>query len=251
MLTARADMVNRVNVAPASEPDLLLLRHHPDLRNRPEPRPGRVAQDTRAAALSWNVFRTLSLVSAPFWLRRLRARLVGLSSLDSPPQVLDVHLWASLASPGRPNGADAVRVDVLIDTDVAVYGLMVCDRTDLPIDDGTVPGADPILSVIDAVSWYAGVRGCYMGLVTSDPADAPVGSALIRRYASSRDLLLRRLSHRRDGLVNVSGIGSVTWRELASILRECAEAGGLDDGERFLARRTADWLAGLGIHPTA
>ena len=89
------------------EPQLLLLHHHPDLANRPEPRPGHVASDTLRAALLWNVFRTLSLVSPPFWLRRLRARLVGLSSVEHAPQILEVRTWPRLAAGAGGEDGDA------------------------------------------------------------------------------------------------------------------------------------------------
>jgi len=69
------------------------------------------------------------------------------------------------------------------------------------------------------------------------------------RYASSRDALIRRLPHRRDGLMNVRGIGRVTWRDVASIIRDCAEAGSLGELERFAAGQTIRWLDSLGIHP--
>lgn len=249
MLGARDNMADRAAVGSASEPELLLLRHHPELRNRPEARPGRIAQDARAVALSWNVFQTLALVSPPFWLRRLRARLLGLSSVDAAPQVVEVGFWRRLPAPGQPDRSGTTPVDVLVETEGAVYGFLVCDRCDLAIGDSSVAAPDPVLSLVDAVSWHAGVRESYVGLLTSDAADAPVASALFRRYASSRDTLARRLPHRRDGLRNVAGMGCLTWRDLASILRDCAGVGPLDDAERYLAGRTLRWLASVGIQP--
>lgn len=228
------------------EPQLLLLHHHPDLANRPEPRPGHVAADTLRSALLWNVFRTLSLVSPPFWLRRLRARLVGLSSVEHAPQILEVRTWAQIA-PVAPAGSRDIRVDILIETDQVVYGMLACDGSDLTFRDSTIASPDPILDVIDAVSWRAGVRQCYVGLITPDRADAPIASALIDRYGGSRDMLLRRLPHRRDGLVNLGGIGRVTWPDLLSVLRDCAEAASLDEMERYVTARTAAWVESLGI----
>jgi hypothetical protein len=70
------------------------------------------------------------------------------------------------------------------------------------------------------------------------------------RNRSSRDGMLRRLPHRRDGLVNVRNIGAMTWRDVAAIMQDCADSDSLNDLERFAARRTVRWLDSLGIHPT-
>ena len=142
-----------------------------------------------------------------------------------------------------------VRVDALIETDTAVYGVVTLDGS-VELGDSTLARPDAILRTIDAVSWYAGARDCYIALVTSDWADTPIGSALIERYRGSRDVLTRRLPHRRDGLVNVRGIGRMTWRDVAGIVRDCAESDSLSDLERFAASRTEQWLDLLGIHPT-
>jgi hypothetical protein len=63
-------------------------------------------------------------------------------------------------------------------------------------------------------------------------------------------VLSRRLPHRRDGLANVRGIGRMTWRDVAAIIRDCAKSDSLTDLERFAASRTEQWLDSLGIHPT-
>jgi hypothetical protein len=73
--------------------EFILLDHHPDLSRRPEARPGLVEAENRRAALTWNVFRTLELVAPTFWLRRFRARLDALTSLESGARSLSVRLW--------------------------------------------------------------------------------------------------------------------------------------------------------------
>jgi hypothetical protein len=62
-------------------------------------------------------------------------------------------------------------------------------------------------------------------------------------------VLARRLPHRRDGLANVRGIGRLTWRDVAAIVRDCAESNSLSDLERVAASQTEQWLDSLGIHP--
>jgi hypothetical protein len=229
--------------------EFILLDHHPDLSRRPEAKPGHVDADNRRAALTWNVFRTLELIAPAFWLRRFRARLDALTSIEGGDSGMCVRLWVTLPMRERWR-QEPVRVDALIETDSAVYGVMTLDGADVELGDSTLARPDAILRLTDAVSWYAGARDCYIALVTSDWSDTPIGSVLIERYRGSRDVLLRRLPHRRDGLANVRGIGRMTWRDVAGIIRDCAESNSLTDLERFAASRTEQWLDSLGIHPS-
>ena len=144
---------------------------------------------------------------------------------------------------------ERIDVDVIVETETAVYGVLVFNESDVDTGDSTRACPDAVLRVIDAVSWYAGVRECYIALVTSDPSHTPIGTSLVRRYGASREVTFRRLSHRRDRLANVAGIGGLTWADMASILRDCAEADALTEFERYAASRTARWLGSIGIHP--
>jgi len=229
--------------------EFILLDHHPDLSRRPEAKPGLIDTENRRAALTWNVFRTLELIAPAFWLRRFRARLDALTSLEPGGRSLSVRLWAVLPTPTERGHLEPVCVDALIETDTAVYGVMTFAGSDLELRDSTLARPNAILRVIDAVSWYAGARDCYIALITSDWADTPIGSGLFERYRGSRDVLLRRLPHRRDGLMNVRSLGRMTWRDVASIVQDCADSDSLTDLERFAANRTRRWLDSLGIHP--
>src|SRR5688500_7564856 len=199
--------------------EFILLDHHPDLFRRPEAKPGLIDAENRRAALTWNVFRTLELIAPEFWLRRFRARLDALTSLEPGGRSLSVRMWPVLPTPAARWRQESVCLDALIETETAVYGVITFADSDLELGDSTLARPDAILRVIDAVSWYAGARDCYIALITSDWADTPVGSGLIERYRGSRDVILRRLPHRRDGLNNVRGIGWMTWRNVASILQ--------------------------------
>jgi hypothetical protein len=230
--------------------DFILLDHHPELARKPEARPGLIDEENRRAALTWNVFRTLELISPTFWLRRFRARLNVLASLEPGDRSLSVRMWAVLPPSGERWRQEPACVDAIIETDTAVYGVMTFDGSDLEVGDSTFARPDAVLRVIDAVSWYAGVRECYIALITSDWSATPIGSALIDRYHGSRDVVLRRLPHRRDGLVNVRGIGRMTWQDVAGIIRDCSESNSLTDLERCAAGRTGEWLDSFGIYPT-
>jgi hypothetical protein len=212
----------------------------------PAPRIGSVLDDRVCAALTWNVFQTLALVAPSFWVRRLRARLVGLGTVDRVPLEVEVTTWERLGRLSASADPEAPQADVLIETEHAVFGLMTLYRTDLSARGGGTLG-DRVLQLIDGVSIRAGVRDCYVGLVTSDAADSPVAAALIDRYARSRDMLLRRLPERRDGLVNLRGIGRARWGDMHAILDDCARSPVLDDLQRYAAARAARWLEASGI----
>jgi len=185
-------------VTTVCESDFILLGHDPDLSRRPDAKPGLIDAENRRAALTWDVFRTLELIAPTFWLRRFRARMDILTTLQSGVWSLSVRLWALLPTPAGRGRSEPVCVDT------------------------TLARPDAILRVIDAVSWYAGTRDCYIALITSDWSDSPIGSVLIERYRNSQDVLRRRLPHRRDGLMNVRGIGRMTWPDGAGvILRLC------------------------------
>ena len=230
--------------------EFILLDHHPDLARRPDTRPGRVEGDTRRTALTWNMFRTLELIAPTFWLRRFRARLGLFTTLNPGTSSLSVRLWVNLPAPAVACSREPVHVDALIDTDTTVYGVMAFNDRDLEPGDTTAARPDAVLRVIDAVSGYAGIRDCYIALITSHQSDTPTGSALIERYRASRDGLLRRLPHRRDGLANIRGMGWMTWRDVAGIIQDCADSESLTDLERVAAGRAGRWLDSLGIHPS-
>ncbi|MCC7418471.1 MAG: hypothetical protein IT176_15145 [Acidobacteria bacterium] len=228
--------------------EFILQQHDPRLRGCPAPRPGSLLEDRVCAALTWNVFQTLALIAPSFWLRRLKARLVGLDAIDQAPLEAAALFWEPLGTRPAAAGGHPSRADVLIETEHAVFGLMALFGRDLSWDASAEPAADPVLQLIDGVSFRAGVRGCYVGLVASD-AQAPVAASLFDRYAGSRDGLARRLPARRDGLANICGIGRTTWTNMHTILRDCAGADVLDDLERYAASRTVRWLAAAGIAP--
>src|SRR5688572_11815141 len=79
-----------------------------------------------AEAMTWNVFRTLELMPPAFWLRRLNAFL-GLLPPQPAPVTATVRLWAPLPIPPGfgLSASDTVRADVFIETEHAVWALIV------------------------------------------------------------------------------------------------------------------------------
>lgn len=57
-----------------SRTEFVVAPHHPDRLRRPLPTLVAPGHDAFRHALTWNVFRTLELISPPFWLRRFHLR---------------------------------------------------------------------------------------------------------------------------------------------------------------------------------
>jgi hypothetical protein len=192
-----------------------------------------------AQALTWNVFRTLELIPPAFWLRRLNVSF-GLAPMKPAPQTATVQLWASLP---LPPGVDAARpqvdVDVLIETESAVWALRVCDTVDVePAKDG---GGEPIALLASAASWHARRRACYVGVIAAEPETVPLAAAVIGRYARSSSSLQLRLPARSHDVANLAGFGLVTWRQLTAILQDASGASVIERSEQALASRSLRW----------
>jgi hypothetical protein len=227
---------------------IVIAPHHPDSLRRPSPRLGAVEDDRFRQNLLWNVFRTFELLPPAFWLRRLQARL-HMDPVQGATHTVRVGLWRPLALP-LTHHLDGVRpdivADVVIETEHAVWTLMLCGDAPRHVDAESATG-DFASQVIDATSWYAGTRSCYFGILASQPRHLDAGVALVERYFRSRDSLQLRANTRSNAHSNVRGIGSVRWPDLAAILRDCEQADVLTNIERALARNAVTWLEQVGI----
>ena len=227
---------------------IVIAPHHPDSLRRPSPRLGAIEDDRFRQTLLWNVFRTFELLPPAFWLRRLQARL-HMDPVPGAPHTVRVDLWRALALP-LIHHVDGVRpdvvADVVIETEHAVWTLMLCGDDPRHVDAESVKG-DFASQLIDATSWSAGTRGCYFGILSSQPRHQDAGVALVERYFRSRDSLQLRSDTQGNALSNVRGIGSVRWTDLAAILRDCEQADVLTNIERALARNAVTWLEQVGI----
>ena len=126
---------------------LVIAPHHPDRLGRPPARLGAIEDERFQQTLTWNVFRTLELVTPAFWLRRLHIRLTGDQS-PATPQIVTVSLWRRLPLPPiqRIDGARAdVIADIVIETEHTVWTLIVADGRDHSTDD-----LDRVAHLVDA-----------------------------------------------------------------------------------------------------
>jgi hypothetical protein len=204
---------------------------------------GAASADRVCAALTWNVFHTLRLIAPSFWMRRLRARLVGLDGLDHVPLAATITLWDS----GHAPADEGTSADVLIETDHLVIALLTLYRRDLDPPADAPTACDPVAALVDEVARRAGVRDCYVGLITTGAADSPAALAAVRRHAGL-GVRAAPLPTARYGITK-TGVGWATWGDLLAILQDASAATALDGLERDAARRTARWLVSIGVTP--
>ena len=148
-----------------------------------------------------------------------------------------VQLWARLpVPPGRGLSArDAVDADVVIETEHAVWALLVCPGdVESPAADGSI---DRVAMLAYAASWHAGRRPCYVGIVVSDPDGAPLGRSLIRKYQASATALHLRWPDRHHDGGNVLAFGVTTWPRLVAILSDASQSDTLGVVETTVARQ--------------
>lgn len=223
----------------------LVHAHHPDWLRAPEPSPGRIHEDRARAALTWNTFRTLALIQPSFWLRHLHARMFGFDERYRAPATLDVRLWES-ATFSSAGVARTQTVDVILESQDAVWGLLTVFERDVIVTRGDAEGPDPVRRTVDAVARIAGSRHCFVGMVASSERTAPIGTRLIRRYAAELRLdRLRDEPQRRS----VLGIGMGSWGTVAAVLAGAASAPAIDQPERLALNRCLQWLAVGGVGP--
>lgn len=222
----------------------VIASHHPDRLRRPAAAMGVLCEEAFQQVLAWNVFRTLELVSPSFWLRRFHLRLTGEPSVVAS-QIARVHLWQRLPLPPiqridgeRPD----VVVDVLIETEHAVWTLIV----DSPAR--TVMDSDAMAAVLDAGSWFAGLRPLYCGVIESTTGNASPGSVLHDRYSRSRDSARLQSATRGPSTPTRAHWGAIRWSGMAALLQDCSEAANLPSIERALARNALEWLRRVGVH---
>jgi hypothetical protein len=199
--------------------------------------------------LTWNVFRSLQKVDPSIWLPAFFDRALH-TALPKQSRVLTLDLWPTLTPPPAlrlfQKDEGESEIDVRIEAEGFLCFLEAKYKSDISTRTKNNPDRDQIIRNLDLGTWYAGVRDFYFVLIVIDEARSADGIALLKRYATSRDEVLQRLPPRTDGLKNLKGTGTVTWSDMAGILRQCERAAVHED-ERQTARRAADWLASKKI----
>ena len=216
---------------------LVIVPHHPDRLRRPAA--PSAARDARFhQTLTWNVFRTLELLSPAFWLRRLHIRMTG-EALTATPQIVRVSLWPRLPLPPIQRidgGREDVTADAVIETEHGVW-------TYLAVDDARWSEHESIVApLIDAGAWLAGARDYYCGLIQAPDSDMSLNRVLAQRYSRSRESVTLRSATRGPTRPRPRAVSAVAWSDFAAVLGDCADAPNLPSIERALASHTHSWL---------
>lgn len=200
-------------------------------------------------ALTWNVFRSLRQVDPTFWVPRLFTRAFH-TEREFHPGTMCLWLWPSVSPPPSlrlfQKDEGPSEIDVVLESEYLVWFIEAKYKSDVSTRTTNNPTRDQILRMIDVGSWYAGRRDFYYSLLVLNEKSTAVGVSLLNRYLASKDELLSRLPHRRDGLSNMRGIGLLKWIDLAEILLDCSKAAVRED-ERRIAKRALEWLQEKGI----
>jgi len=195
--------------------------------------------------LTWNVFRSLQKINPCWWLPGIFTRAFQ-TQLAPQPRVVTLDLWPALSPPPAlrlfQKDEGNSEIDVLIETERLVCFIEAKYKSDISSRTKNNPDRDQIIRNLDLGTWYAGLREFYFVLLVMDEAHSSAGLKTLNNYVMERDSILARLPHRTDGLQNLKGIGHLTLRDMAEILRQC-EIQAEHVGERETARRAAEWLA--------
>jgi hypothetical protein len=223
----------------------VIAAHHPDRLRRPQHAAANAHDERFHQALTWNVFRTLELVTPSFWLRRFHVRMTSEPSLVAP-QMCRVRLWQRLPLPPiqRIDGdRRSALADVVIETEHDVWTLLVATAAD------GADESDRAASVVDAGAWRAGARQHHCGVIESAAGGPGLGSLLQARYARSRESTRLRSVTRGPATPSPVAWTAIGWPDMAAVLEECGNASNLPPIERSLARNALDWLdaAGIGV----
>ena len=244
MIAAARTRAARVLAFAGGSDDWVVSAHHPDRRRAPQPRPGRVLEDRMRAALAWNVFRTLAGIDPSRWLRPLHARIFGFDERYRAPEWLDVRLWVPVPAPGLGTAAEIV--DVVLESEAAVWAFLTAFERDVIVGAGDVDGPDPVLRTTMAAARLAAGRRLFVGLLASPSGTAPVGERLVRRYAASPALLHSRLRPH-VAAPDLGGLGVGRWETCATVLAACHASPAVAAPEGQAALRCLRWLSANGI----
>jgi hypothetical protein len=102
-----------------------------------------------------------------------------------------------------------------------------------------------VLRNLDVGTYYAGVRPFFFSLLIRSREQSPIGVTQIEKYAAP-GAVAPALTHRPDGLKNLSAIGVLTWDDLGAVLESAANNAHRED-ERVYASRARAWLRERGV----
>jgi hypothetical protein len=201
-------------------------------------------------AVTWNVFRSLWQLAPRHWLPALWSKAFPNES-DLEDLSATVELWVSVAPPIGllADGDEGLsEVDVIIQAPTWVWFIEAKYRSDISLGTTTRPDRDQLIRNIDVGSYYAGVRKFYFSLLVMSDKHSRAGVNRLAEYSNFEVVRERLRRHRPDGLTNLKAISSLTWNDLASVLKS-ARSSSANSYERDYAERALGWLQQKRIEP--
>lgn len=197
--------------------------------------------------VSWNVFRTFRQIDPSIWVNPLMSAAFGKASPASTGDTT-VELWQSVKPPPallQEGDEGPSEIDILIENPQWVLFIEAKLTSDISSRTTTRPQRDQVLRNIDVGSYYAGVRDFYFALLLKDAELSPKGIQALKEY-DDKDILIKKLPHRVDGLANLRGTGVLTWHTLYAILNTVPSVT-RSQFEADCAKRCSVWLEGRSL----
>jgi hypothetical protein len=229
-----------VRLADDFRDNLIIDRYNPDLLAMRGSKTASMRSENSEDVLTWNVFRSLAQIAPAFWFPRLHRAVFGTVPVGPSATSVGIHLWRRIQPPPAlrnfQKDEGESEFDVIIETEYAVWCIEAKFKSD--VSERTTSNAlrDQVIRNLDVGSWYAGVRPFDFSLLVLSEDRTPKGAGLVGTYAKERP----QLPHRPDGLANLRGVALMRWRQVAEVLRECAQAAPVD--ERPYATKALAWM---------
>lgn len=132
-------------------------------------------------------------------------------------------------------------IDVIIEAASWVWFIEAKYRSDISTGTKVRPDRDQILRNLDVGTHYAGIRRFFFSLLVSNENRTPVGLQKLNEYQDIETVRSKLSAHRDDKLMNLQGIGLLTWRDMGNVLQHAYERAERHD-ERIYAKRALDWM---------
>jgi hypothetical protein len=226
--------------------NLIIDRYHPELAVMRGAKREQLRSENSEDALTWNVFRSLAQIEPGFWFPLLKEKAFPDAPVDPTPQIVTVHLWQPIPPPPslrlHQKDEDPSEIDIIIETEVSVWFIEAKFKSDISTRTTNNATRNQVIRNLDVGSWYAGMRDFYFALLIMDAERTPKGVKAIKAVWPS----LPSFAHRPDGMRNIRGVGTLVWKDVASVLDAAGKRAPRDD-ERGYARRAAGWMRERGF----
>ncbi|MEH7253828.1 DUF1643 domain-containing protein [Neobacillus niacini] len=193
-------------------------------------------------AMTWNVFRSLKQINPSDWLPYLFKQSFH-QDFPYSLETIDIILWKKLNPPvNLPIREGQSEVDVIIESDEFVWFIEAKYKSDISLGTTHDKTRNQIIRNIDVGLDYKNGKDFYFSLLILDEEHSPKGYHYINVCSYSLDHIMNDIPHRRDGLINLKGVGLLTWLDLLNVLG-VSKRGTEIEFQRVVATQAEQWLS--------